>query len=42
MINYSPDFKLNKLNNYDNTVMHVPRKLYETCDFSSKFPKDKE
>lgn len=40
MISYSPDFKLNKLNNYDNFVKNVPRKLYETCDFTHQFPKD--
>lgn len=40
MINYSPEFKMNKLNNYDNTVFNVSRQIYETCDFTRLFPKD--
>jgi hypothetical protein len=30
---------LNKLNNYDNTVMNVSREIYEKCDFSRFYPK---
>jgi hypothetical protein len=40
MINYSPEYKLNKLNFYDNTVRNASRQLYETCDFSREFPKE--
>jgi len=40
MINYSPEYKLNKLNNYDNTVKNVSRQIYETCDFTKNFPMD--
>lgn len=40
MIEYSPEYKLNKLNFYDNTVRNASRQLYETCDFSRDFPKE--
>lgn len=42
MINYSPEYKLNKLNFYDNTVRNASRKLYETCDFSRDYPREGE
>lgn len=40
LINYSPEYKLNKLNFYDNTVRNASRQLYETCDFSRDMPKE--
>ena len=39
LISYSPEYNLNKLNNYDNTVMNVSREIYEKCDFSRFYPK---
>ena len=40
LIHYSPEYNLNKINNYDNTILNVPRKIFETCDFSKEYPKD--
>jgi len=40
IIDYSPEFKMNKLNNYDNTVLNMSRQIYETCDFTRLYPKD--
>ena len=39
LISYSPEYNLNKINNYDNTVMNVSREIYEKCDFSRFYPK---
>lgn len=38
LISYSPEYNLNKLNNYDNTVLNVSREIYEKCDFSRFYP----
>ena len=37
---YSPEFKLKKLNNYDNTVLAVPRNIYEKCNLSKYYNQD--
>ena len=42
-INYSPDFKLKKINNYDNIIKSAPRNIVEKYDihkFHSKNPSD--
>ena len=39
LLNYSPEYKSSKLNNYDNTVQNVSRQIYETCDLSRFYPK---
>lgn len=36
-INYSPDFKLKKLNHYDNTVKNADRVLFEKCDIQNLY-----
>lgn len=36
-ISYSPDFKLKKLNQYDNTVKNMDRVLYEKCDIQNLY-----
>merc|ERR1712023_367731 len=39
IIDHSPDYKLNKINNYDNTIKNVSRRLYETCDMTTRYPR---
>lgn len=34
IISYSPEYKLKKLNNYDNTVLNVSRQIFENCDLN--------
>lgn len=40
MITHSPEFKINKLNNYDNTVLNVSRQIYEQHDMNRLYPKN--
>ena len=40
MITHSPEFKINKLNNYDNTVLNVSRQIYEQNDLNRLYPKN--
>lgn len=40
MITHSPEFKISKLNNYDNTVLNVSRQVYEQHDMTRLYPKN--
>ena len=40
IISYSPEFRLKKLNNYDNAVRNVSRQIYESCDLDQRFKQE--
>ena len=39
-LQYSPDYKLKKNNNYDNTLKHVPNSVLEKNDLSKVYQRD--
>ena len=39
-LQYSPDYKLKKNNNYDNTLKHIPRATLEKYDVSKVYQRD--
>lgn len=40
LIEHSPDYRLSKLNNYDNTVKNMSLNTFQNCDLTRLYPRD--